>query len=208
MYKLFIKRMFGFISSVLLFLIISPLFVLLAILVRIKLGRPIFFKQKRTTKNNKEFEILKFRTMTEERDVNGKYLPDEERLTKFGRFLRSSSLDELPELLNIIKGDMAVIGPRPLPTSYTRYFKKEEMARFKVRGGLIPPDSIDPSTVISWDKQFKYESDYGNSVCLLLDIKIMINAIRIIFQRNKTDYGSFVRNPLNVERNKKLNDIY
>lgn len=197
------KRTFDFCSSLCLFIAISPLFLLLVILVRAKLGSPIFFRQVRTGKDMRNFSIIKFRTMTDAKDVNGKLLPDEERFTKFGRWLRSSSLDELPELFNIIKGDMSVIGPRPLLPLYNEYYTKEEKSRFNVRSGLITPDSIDPNPVISWDKQLKYEADYGRDLSLKKDLAIFLGVFRILLKRNKTSYGEYVREPLNVERSKK-----
>lgn len=206
MYKAYLKRGIDLVISLATFILISPLFVLLCLLVRIFIGKPIFFRQTRTTKNKKKFDIIKFRTMTNDRDERGEYLSDEKRLTKVGRLLRTSSLDELPELINIILGDMSIIGPRPLPDSYLNYYREDEMARFEVRGGLIPPDSVDLSAVISWDKQFEYEDNYGKNVSFRMDIKILIGVFRIIFQRGKTDYGSFVRLPLNVERKNMNND--
>ena len=166
------KRTFDFISSLFLFIVISPLFLILAVLVRVNLGTPIFFHQIRSGKGMKSFGMVKFRTMTNDKDADGNLLPDEQRFTKFGKWLRSSSLDELPELLNIIKGDMAVIGPRPLPPVYDDYYTEEEKKRFLVRGGLVTPDSVDPSPVISWDKQLQYEADYGENVSLIKDLKI------------------------------------
>lgn len=199
MYKIF-KRVFDLSSSLLLLIILCPLFLVLAILVRIKLGSPILFRQMRTGKGKKNFYIMKFRTMTNAKDSDGNLLPDENRFTKFGRWLRTSSLDELPELFNIIHGDMSVIGPRPLPPIYNSYFKQEEMDRFNVRGGLITPDSVDTNPIISWDKQFEYESDYGRNLSLKKDIEIFIGVFRILFKRTETSYGEYVRRPLNVER--------
>ena len=199
MYKI-IKRAFDFISALLLFIVISPFFCVLAIIVRIKMGRPIFFHQVRTGKGMKQFGMTKFRTMTNATDSDGNLLPDEERLTKFGKWLRSSSMDELPELLNIIKGEMSVIGPRPLPPLYDDYYTEEEKKRFLVRGGLITPDSVDPQPVISWDKQLAYEADYGENLSFKKDLSIFIGVFRILFRRTTTDYGEFVRKPLNVER--------
>mgnify|MGYP005871725265 FL=1 len=138
--------------------------------------------------------------MIDKKDNKGKQLPDDERLTPFGRFLRSKSIDELPELLNIIKGDMAVIGPRPLPSCYDPYYSERERLRFRVRGGLIPPDSIDPNPIISWDKQFEYEVEYANHLTFKSDLKIFLNAFRIVFQRSNTNYGSFIRPTLIEER--------
>lgn len=199
MYKI-IKRAFDFISALLLFIVISPFFCVLAIIVRIKMGSPIFFHQVRTGKGMKQFGMTKFRTMTNATDSDGNLLPDEERLIKFGKWLRSSSMDELPELLNIIKGEMSVIGPRPLPPLYDDYYTEEEKKRFLVRGGLITPDSVDPQPVISWDKQLAYEADYGENLSFKKDLSIFIGVFRILFRRTTTDYGEFVREPLNVER--------
>ena len=196
----FAKRAFDLCSSLALFIVISPLFIILAILVRLNLGSPILFRQIRTGKGMKNFSIMKFRTMTNAKDENGNFLPDEERFTKFGRWLRSSSLDELPELFNIINGDMSVIGPRPLPPSYNEYYKPEEMTRFNVRGGLVTPDSVDINPIITWDRQFEYEAEYGRNLSLKKDLMIFIGVFRILFKRTKTDYGEYVRLPLNVER--------
>lgn len=196
----FTKRTFDLLSSLALFIVISPIFLILALLVRINLGSPIFFRQIRTGKGMKDFSIMKFRTMTNAKDKDGNLLPDEERFTRFGRWLRSSSLDELPELLNIINGDMSVIGPRPLPPTYNDFYEPDEMARFNVRGGLVTPDSVDPNPIISWDKQFEYEAEYGRNLSFKKDLMIFIGVFRIIFKRTKTDYGEYVRLPLNVER--------
>lgn len=196
----FWKRTFDIISSLALFILISPCFIFLAFLVRLNLGSPIFFRQVRTGKDMKNFSIMKFRTMTNAKDKNGNLLPDDERFTKFGRWLRSTSLDELPELLNIIKGDMSVIGPRPLPPIYNDYYKPEEMSRFNVRAGLVTPDSIDPDPIISWDKQFEYEAEYGRNLSLRKDVKIFVGVFRILFKRTETDYGEYVREVLNIER--------
>lgn len=196
----FAKRTFDLLSSLALFIVISPIFLILTLLVRINLGSPIFFRQIRTGKGMKDFSIMKFRTMTNAKDKDGNLLPDEERFTRFGRWLRSSSLDELPELINIINGDMSVIGPRPLPPTYNEYYRPEEMARFNVRGGLVTPDSVDPNPIISWDKQFEYEAEYGRNLSLKKDLMIFVGVFRILFKRSKTDYGEYVRQPLNVER--------
>ena len=199
---LVVKRVFDFSSSLLLFFIISPLFIILAILVRINLGSPVFFHQVRTGKRMKPFGMTKFRTMTNDKDGDGNLLPDELRFTKFGKWLRSSSLDELPELFNIIKGDMSVIGPRPLPPAYDDYYTEEEKNRFLVRGGLVTPDSVDPSPVISWDKQLAYEAEYAENVSFKEDWSIFIGVFRILLRRTETSYGEFVRQPLNIERSK------
>ena len=199
MYKVF-KRIFDFVSALLLLIVISPVFLVLALLVKINLGEPIFFHQTRSGKGMKSFGMTKFRTMTDVRDEQGNLLPDKERSTKFGKWLRSTSLDELPELLNIIKGEMSVIGPRPLYPRYNDYFTEEEKKRFLVRGGLVTPDSVDPNPVISWDKQFQYEVDYAENLSLKKDISIFIGVFRILLKRNTTNYGSYTRMPLDVER--------
>lgn len=144
--------------------------------------------------------MIKFRTMTNVTDAEGNLLPDEQRFTKFGKWLRSSSLDELPESFNIIKDDMSVIGPRPLPPAYNDYYTEEEKNRFLVCGGLVTPDSIHPFPVISWDKQFEYEAEYGKNLNLKKDWNIFIGVFHILFSRTKTDYGKFVRQPLSGER--------
>lgn len=199
MYKIF-KRCFDFSSALLLLIVISPLFLILALLVKMKLGSPIFFHQIRSGKGMKPFGMIKFRTMTDERDAQGNILPDEKRATKFGKWLRSTSLDELPELINIIKGEMSVIGPRPLYPRYNDYFTEEEKKRFWVRGGLITPDSVDIDPVISWDKEFKYDVDYAEHMSFKKDLLVFIGVFRILLKRNTTNYGSFVRKPLDVER--------
>lgn len=199
MYKVF-KRSFDFCSALALFIVISPIFFVLAILVRLKMGSPIFFRQVRSGKNEKNFGLIKFRTMTNATDSEGNLLPDEQRFTAFGKWLRSSSLDELPELFNIIKGDMSVIGPRPLPPTYNDYYTENEKKRFLVRGGLLPPDSVSPDPMISWDKQFEYEADYGANMSFRKDWDVFCSTFRILLNRSKSDYGEYVRQPLSEER--------
>jgi len=138
--------------------------------------------------------------MTNAIDENGKLLPDNQRLTGFGRFLRNSSLDELPELLNIIKGDMAVIGPRPLYPRYNPFYKQAELDRFKVRGGLIPPESLYYDSFLTWDKQLGYEADYAKNLSFMLDCKILISVFKTMLKRNTEDYGAYTRQSLDVER--------
>lgn len=198
-YKAF-KRAFDFTAALLLFIVISPLFLILMICASFSIGSPIFFHQERSGKDEKPFGLIKFRTMTNATDANGKLLPDAERLTKFGRFLRNSSLDELPELLNIIKGDMAVIGPRPLYLKYNLYYTEYERKRNTVRGGLIPPESLYHDSFLTWEKQLKYEADYAENLSLALDVKILISVFKTMLRRNKEDYGAYSRKPLDVER--------
>lgn len=203
MFYRFIKRAFDFTSALLLFVVISPLFLVLMICAYFSIGKPIFFRQERSGLHGKPFHLIKFRTMTDARDVEGNLLPDQDRQTKFGRFLRNTSLDELPELLNIIKGDMAVIGPRPLYMKYNQYYTKHEVLRNNVRGGLIPPESLYHDSFLTWDKQLKYEADYAENLSLKLDVQILLSVFKTIVLRKKTDYGEYVRKPLDVERTNK-----
>lgn len=201
MFKFF-KRLFDFISATLLFIVISPLFVVLAIVVRIQMGKPFYFTQERTTKDHRVFKLIKFRSMTNAKDENGELLPDEMRRTKFGNWLRATSLDELPELINIIKGDMSVIGPRPLVLKYEGFYKDSEEPRFFVRGGLIPPEVLHKVTNPSWDEQLQWEADYGKDCSLALDIKILISVFVVLFKRNQTGFGAVTRESLLAERDK------
>lgn len=199
MYKIF-KRIFDLLAALTLFIIISPIFAILAIIVKTKLGSPIIFKQARTGLNGKVFCIMKFRTMSNETDGKGNLLPDNLRFTPFGKWLRSTSLDELPELFNIIKGDMAVIGPRPLPPNYNDYYTEYEKSRFKVRGGLIPPESLYFDSYVTWDMQLKYEADYANNIDLVIDLRILVSVFKTIFKRTETNYGEYTRDSLINER--------
>lgn len=203
MFKIF-KRAFDFCSALALLLVISPVFLVLSIAVLIDMGWPIFFTQERSGKGMKTFKLMKFRSMNIKKDKDGNLLPDNLRVSKFGRMLRSSSLDELPELINIIKGDMSVIGPRPLPARYNEYFTEFEKNRFNVRGGLITPDSVDEKTIIPWDKQFDYEAKYALNLSLKEDVKIFFSVFRILFKRGGDDYGSYMRKPFDVERKERM----
>lgn len=199
MYKFF-KRCFDFTSATLLLLVISPIFLVLMILVRIKHGSPVFFRQQRTGKNFKPFMLMKFRTMSNATDKDGILFPDNQRVTKFGLWLRNSSLDELPELINIIKGDMAVIGPRPLIPQYDPYYTEREKLRFSVKGGLIPPESLHTDSFITWDKQLEYEASYAENISLVLDVRILISVFKTMLERGERDYGGYERKSLIEER--------
>ena len=204
MYKYF-KRFMDFTFSLLLFIAISPLFLIIGVMVRIKLGKPIFFKQIRTGYRQKKFNMIKFRTMINKRNEKGELLPDEERMTKFGKFLRSSSLDELPELISIIKGDMSIIGPRPLPSIYDDYYTVEEKKRFNVRGGLIPPSNFkNKEPIINWEEQLSCEAYYADNLSFKLDFKNFINVFGVVFNRKEKNFGGYIRKPLHIERSKEL----
>lgn len=173
----YIKRILDIISSLLAIIILSPLLAVTAVLVKTKLGSPVLFRQKRPGKDEKIFTLMKFRTMTDERDENGELLPDEVRLTKFGKFLRSTSIDELPELFNILKGDMSVIGPRPLLVQYLPYYTEEERHRHDVRPGLTGWAQVNGRNSLDWDHRFECDVEYVKNMSLLFDIKIMFSTI-------------------------------
>lgn len=173
MYKCYIKRFLDFVLTLIGLIIISPILFLLCILVKIKLGSPIFFKQVRITKDEKPFRIMKFRTMTDARDENGNLLPDTERFTKFGDFLRNSSLDELPELFNVLKGEMSLVGPRPLYPFYLPYYTKEESLRHTVRAGITGLAQINGRNLCKWDERFAMDVKYVKELSFINDVKIL-----------------------------------
>lgn len=183
MYKRFFKRIIDFILSAIAVLVLSPILIIFFFLIKIKLGSPVFFRQKRPGLNGKIFEILKFRTMTDERDENGKLLPDRERLTSFGKFLRSTSIDELPELINILKGDMSIVGPRPLLVKYLPLYNKEQRHRHDVRPGLTGLAQVNGRNAISWEDKFKYDLEYVSDITFWGDLKIILQTVLKVFQR-------------------------
>jgi len=208
MYKRFIKRLLDIIISFISILILIPAFFIISIIVLIFMGKPILFFQDRIGKDEKIFRLYKFRSMTNEKDENGILLDEQKRLTKVGVALRSSSLDEIPELWSILKGDMSFVGPRPMPIYYGPYFLPEERKRHSVRGGLIPPDSLSGKTYTTYEEQFQYELYYVNHISFLLDIKVIFTTISIILNRVKTNYGSGMDRPhLNVYRANLYKDI-
>lgn len=204
MYKKYFKRLFDIIISLVAMIILSPIYIIASLYVLIFLGRPILFAQDRIGKNEKPFKLYKFRSMTNKRDPNGNLLPESERLTKAGVFLRNSSLDELPELWSIFTGKMSLVGPRPMPTYYAPYFFEEERKRHSVLGGLIPPDSLSGKAVTSYEEQFKYECDYADNITMIQDIKVIYHTFRILVMRVKEDYGTCERPHLNVYRRDKV----
>lgn len=200
MYRKFLKRLFDIILSILCIIILSPVYIIIALAVRISMGRPILFSQDRIGKDEKKFKLYKFRSMTNQTDENGNLLPEADRLTKFGIALRSSSLDELPELFMILKGDMSFVGPRPQPWFYMPYYKEEERVAHSVRGGLIPPDSLCKKVQCDWETQFEYEIQYAKNLSFWLDIKVIFCTFIILVKRVKHNYGADNRPMLNVYR--------
>lgn len=200
MYKKYIKRILDFILSITAVVVLFPIFIVVSVLVRINIGKPVFFSQERATKNGKAFYIKKFRTMNDDRDSQGNYLPDEERVTPFGKFLRATSLDELPEIMGIVKGDLSIIGPRPLPVLYNEYYTERENERFQVRAGLIPPEVLYQNIQPTWEQQLEYEAHYAQNVSFVMDIKILFAVFKGLFIRYNKDYGNYVREPLHKQR--------
>lgn len=184
MYAKYIKRILDFILSLIALIVLSPLMLIIGILVRIKLGKPIIFKQKRPGKNEKIFTLYKFRTMTDEKDEEGNLLSDSERLTKFGKFLRSTSLDELPELINIIKGEMAIVGPRPLLVEYLPLYNEEQKHRHDVRPGLTGLAQISGRNAIEWEEKFEEDIEYVNNITFIQDTKIILKTFVKVFKRD------------------------
>lgn len=219
MYKKYFKRPIDIFCALAAIIVFSWLYIIVAILVRIKLGSPIIFKQDRPGKDEKIFKLYKFRTMTNERDENGNLLPDDVRLTKFGRLLRKTSLDELPEAFNILKGDMSVVGPRPLVVEYLPYYTEEERHRHDVRPGLSGLAQVKGRSFISWEEIFAYDLEYVNTITFINDVKIVFLTAKKAFggkdvadvteamigednhkhfKINGKEY--ILHNPLNIER--------
>lgn len=190
MYAKYIKRILDLILSLMALIVLMPLMIIIGILVRINLGSPIIFKQKRPGKNEKIFTLYKFITMTDKRDIDGNLLPDEYRLTKFGKFLRSTSLDELPELINIIKGDMAIVGPRPLLVEYLPYYTEEEKHRHDVRPGLTGLAQVNGRNAISWEEKLKYDTEYIKKISFYSDLKIIFKTIKKTIKREDILMGN------------------
>ncbi|WP_394866650.1 sugar transferase [Paraclostridium bifermentans] len=180
----FIKRAIDILGSSLGGLLISPILIIIAILIRIKLGSPMFFTQDRVGKDGKVFKIVKFRTMLEAYDKFGEPLSDKERVTSFGNFLRSTSLDELPELINVLKGDMSLVGPRPLLVEYIGLYSKEQFRRHEVRPGMTGWAQVNGRNNLNWDDKFKMDVEYVDNVNLLLDIKILFLTIFKVLKRD------------------------
>lgn len=183
LYRQFFKRFYDIVLSGLALIVLSPVLLILTILGAIKMKGNPFFTQERPGKNEKIFNLIKFRSMTCEKDENGDLLPDEKRLTKYGKILRSTSLDELPELINIFKGDMSIVGPRPLLVKYLSLYSKEQARRHEVRPGFTGYAQIHGRNAISWKEKFEWDVKYVDNQSLLLDIRIIIGTISIVLKR-------------------------
>ena len=183
-YEKYIKRLLDFTLSFLALIILSPVLLVTALLVRIKLGSPIIFHQERPGKSEKIFRLYKFRSMTDECDENGNLLPDDERLTRFGQILRSTSLDELPELLNILRGDMSIVGPRPLLVKYLPLYNEEQQHRHDVRPGLTGWAQANGRNAISWEEKFKLDVWYVQHISFWVDVKVIFMTVKKVFCRD------------------------
>jgi lipopolysaccharide/colanic/teichoic acid biosynthesis glycosyltransferase len=193
MYRHFFKRLFDFVIALIGFIIISPLFLLLWIWLSIaNKGAGAFFLQERPGKDEKIFKVIKFKTMNDRRDENGNLLPDSERLTKIGRFVRSLSLDELPQLINVLKGDMALVGPRPLLVQYLPLYNEKQRRRHEVRPGMTGWAQVNGRNAISWQEKFEHDVWYVDHLSLSLDIKILLKTIEKVFKREGINSGTHV----------------
>ena len=210
MYRRYIKRILDFVLSLLAIIVLSPILLIVALLVRIKLGSPVIFKQKRPGLNEKIFTLYKFRTMTDEKDEEGNFLPDDIRLTKFGKTLRSTSLDELLELFNILKGDMSIVGPRPLRVQYLPYYSSEEKHRHDVRPGLTGLAQVNGRTGLQWEERFEYDFLYLDKISFLKDLNIIFKTVKKVFIKENisvrgttsiTDFDMYRKEQLNEANN-------
>lgn len=182
-YEKYVKRTVDFLLSLVSIIILSPVLLILAVVVRIKMGSPIVFSQSRPGINGKIFKMYKFRTMTNEKDENGNLLPDEMRLNKFGSFLRSTSLDELPELFNILKGDMAIVGPRPLLVEYLPLYTRKQARRHEVRPGMTGYAQVHGRNELSWEKKFELDVEYVDNVTFVNDLRIIFKTVKTVLKR-------------------------
>ena len=187
-YEAFFKRLIDIVISLFVIILFCWLYLILAIIVRVNLGSPIIFKQERPGKNGKIFKMYKFRSMSDNRDDNGNLLPDKQRLNKFGRILRSTSLDELPEFFNILKGDMSFVGPRPLLVKYLEHYNRFEMRRHEVRPGLTGLAQASGRAALSWKDKFIKDVEYVDNVTFIMDLKIIFMTIKKVIKREDIEF--------------------
>ncbi len=192
MYRKFFKRFLDVICAFFAIILLSPVLLVVAILVRTKLGSPVIFKQQRPGYKEKIFTVLKFRTMTDQRNESGELLPDEIRLTKFGKWLRSTSLDELPELINILKGEMSFIGPRPLLVQYLPHYSPEQRTRHDVLPGLTGLAQVNGRSNLEWDERFLLDIWYVQHLSFVLDVKILFLTAYKVIKKEDTDLNTNV----------------
>lgn len=182
-YEKYFKRPIDIVCALLAIIVFSWLYLIVAVLVRVNLGSPVLFRQKRPGKDGKIFEMYKFRSMSNAKNKDGELLPDTERLTKFGRFLRSTSLDELPEAFNILFGQMSIVGPRPLAVQYLPYYTEEEQHRHDVRPGLSGLAQVSGRNAVNWEEKFAYDVEYVNKITFLGDVKIILLTVKTALKR-------------------------
>lgn len=187
-YERIVKRLLDLSLSIIAIIVLSPIMLIIAILVRLKLGSPIIFTQDRPGLNGEIYRLFKFRSMSNAKDKNGVLLSDKQRLNKFGKRLRSTSLDELPELFNIIKGDMAIVGPRPLLVKYINHYNQHDMRRHEVRPGLTGLAQVSGRNAMSWEKKFEKDVEYVDNVSFSMDLRIVLLTIKRVFSREGIDF--------------------
>lgn len=200
MYGKFFKRVLDFLLSLIALIVLSPVLLILTLLGWIKMKGNPFFTQDRPGKDGKIFKLIKFRSMTCEKDADGNFLPDDQRLTKYGRILRSTSLDELPELINILKGDMSIVGPRPLAVVYLPYYTAQERHRHDIRPGLTGLAQVNGRNALSWEQKFAYDLEYVNAVSLKMDIKVLFMTVKKVLVREGIGQGEQSPKSLHRER--------
>lgn len=205
-YNLFVKRLLDLVLSGIALVVLSPILLLIAFMVKIKLGSPVIFKQERPGKGEKIFSLYKFRSMSNERDDNGNLLPDTMRLTKFGRLLRATSLDELPELINIVKGDMSIVGPRPLSVKYLPFYTNKEHHRHDVRPGLTGLAQVNGRNSLSWNSKFNYDLEYIKKLSFAYDVEIILLTVKKVFAREGIGQGEQHPGSLHEERENWLDE--
>ncbi len=204
MYKNFFKRFFDFLGAAALIAALSPVYAVVAILVKRKMGSPVLFEQDRPGLDEKIFKLYKFRSMTSETDADGKLLPDAQRLTKLGKFLRETSLDEIPQFFNVLKGDMSFIGPRPLLVRYLPYYTKRERLRHSVRPGITGLAQVNGRNCIGWNEKLAFDVQYAENVSLLGDIKIALSTVEKVLKHSDVKVG--MENFLDVKRKKEIEE--